>query len=447
MVPLNNFVPNETFKMEGIHLLKDFLKHNYFMTKLDMRDACYSIPVDKQSRCYFLFLKENSISSRFWCLTFSTASRIFTKVKKPVVAFIRAKGILIIIYLDDILLAAPTFEECNRNTSFVIDLLKSLGFRINREKGELIPSHHIPFLGFTMDSIQMSVSLPMQKILSIQSMATFLKDSLQSVPLIMSSKFIGMCSATRPAVFQAPAHYRYLQSVKNLVLQNSLNPIEAYNKEVYLTEKARKDLTWWESRLQFHYSQPINFPPPSKVITSDASDYGWGIWSDGEEHSQHSLVRRRDKVAYKSERVAGRFYWPKAICQMSALPYSHSSSNEQHNSSSLCEQNRGHYFFRFMYASPSYVGMGRGKKHSSVSCISSRSAKLNSRHSFSSDRSRFRVDVKPFNFSTSSFNLQYSENKPVCYPNEQQKFQILCPGSQIQKQWRQMHSQFLGQVI
>ena len=144
-----------------------------------------------------------------------------------------------------------------------------------------------------------------------------------------------------------------------------------------------------------------------------------------------SLVRRRDKVAYKSERVDGRFYWPKAICQMSALPYSHSSSNGQHNSSSLCEQNRGHYFFRSMYASPSYVGLGRGKEHSSVSCTSSRSAKLNSRHSFSSDRSRFRVDVKPFNFSTSLFNLQYSKSRPVCYPSEQSssKFCVLVPRS------------------
>ena len=104
---------------------------------------------------------------------------------------------------------------------------------------------------------------------------------------------------------------------------------------------------------------------------------------------------------------------------MSALPYSHSSSNGQHNSSSLCEQTRRHYFFRSMYASPSYVGMGRGKKHSSVSHISSRSAKLNSIHSFSSDQSRFRVDVKPFNFSTCLFNLQYSESRPVCYPSEQ----------------------------
>ena len=116
---------------------------------------------------------------------------------------------------------------------------------------------------------------------------------------------------------------------------------------------------------------------------------------------------------------------------MSALPYSHSSSDGQHNSSSLCEQNREHYFFRTMYVSRRYVGIGRGKKYSSVSCISSRSAKLNSRHSFSSNRSRFRVDVKPFNFSTSLLNLQYSESRPVCYLSEQPcpKLCVLVPRS------------------
>ena len=306
--------------------------------------------------------------------------------------------------------------------------MSPLVFVLTGKKSELIPSHHIPFLGFVMDSIQMSISLLMEMILSIQSMAMFLKDSLQTVSLRMLSKFIGMCSATRLAVLQAPAHYRQLQFVKNLVSRNSLNPIEAYDKEVYLAEKARKDLAWWESRLEFHYSQPINFPPPSKVITSDASDYGRGIWSDGE-HSQGLWSDEEIKWHINLKEI--RFYWPKAICQMSALPYSHLSSNGQHNSSSLCEQNRGHYFFRSMYASPSYVGMGRDKKHSSVSCISSRSAKLNTRHSFSSDGSRFRVDVKPFNFSTSLFNLQYSESRPVCYPSDQpsSKFCVLVPRS------------------
>ena len=115
--PLNNFVPDETFKMEGIHLLTDFLKPDYFMIKLDMRDAYYSIPINKQSRCYKQFIFERKLY-QFKVLVFglSTAPRIFTKVMKPVVAFIQARGILIIIYLDDILLAAPTFEECKTET-------------------------------------------------------------------------------------------------------------------------------------------------------------------------------------------------------------------------------------------------------------------------------------------------------------------------------------------
>ena len=53
---------------------------------------------------------------------------------KPVVAFIRSKGILIIIYLDDILLAAPTYDQCLSQRNFVNDLLQFLVFRINLEK-------------------------------------------------------------------------------------------------------------------------------------------------------------------------------------------------------------------------------------------------------------------------------------------------------------------------
>ena len=69
--------------------MTDFLKHNYFMTKLDMRDAYYSIPVNKQSRRYLQFIFEGKLCQfKVLMFGFSTAPRIFTKVMKPVVAFI-----------------------------------------------------------------------------------------------------------------------------------------------------------------------------------------------------------------------------------------------------------------------------------------------------------------------------------------------------------------------
>ena len=180
--PLNKFVPNQTFKMEGIHLLKDFLKPNYFMTKLDLSDAYCSIPIDKHSRRYLQFIFEGKLY-QFKVLVFglNTAPRIFSRCMKPVVAFIRLKGILIIIYLDDILLAAQTYHECHCQTNFAIDLLESLGFRINCEKRQLIPSQHIPFLGFVVDSTTMTIGLPLEKIASIQSLAATLKESSQPV--------------------------------------------------------------------------------------------------------------------------------------------------------------------------------------------------------------------------------------------------------------------------
>ena len=120
--PLNKFVPNQTFKTEGIHFLKDFLKPNYFMTKLDLSDAYYCIPIDKHSRRYLQFIFEGKLY-QFKVLVFglNTAPRIFSKCMKPVVPSICSEGILIIIYLDDTLLAAPTYEECLGQTNFVID--------------------------------------------------------------------------------------------------------------------------------------------------------------------------------------------------------------------------------------------------------------------------------------------------------------------------------------
>ena len=69
--------------MVGIHFLKDYLNPDYFMTKLDMRDAYYSVPIDERSRCYIQFMFEGKLY-QFKVLVFglSTAPRIFTKVMK-----------------------------------------------------------------------------------------------------------------------------------------------------------------------------------------------------------------------------------------------------------------------------------------------------------------------------------------------------------------------------
>ena len=96
--PLNRFVPNQKFRMESILLLKDILKPNSFLTKIDLNDAFYSIPIAKKSRKYLQFIYHNKLY-QFCVLPFgiSTAPRVFSKILKPVIALLRTRGISLII--------------------------------------------------------------------------------------------------------------------------------------------------------------------------------------------------------------------------------------------------------------------------------------------------------------------------------------------------------------
>ena len=47
---LNSFVQTEHFKMEGIHMLKEFLKPGKWMTKVDLKDTYFMIPVATNHR-------------------------------------------------------------------------------------------------------------------------------------------------------------------------------------------------------------------------------------------------------------------------------------------------------------------------------------------------------------------------------------------------------------
>jgi Reverse transcriptase (RNA-dependent DNA polymerase) len=106
---------------------------------------------------------------QFRCLLFglSSAPRDFTKVLKVVVMALRKKGIRLIIYLDDILLMNASRRHLLDNLSTTIQLLTSLGFLINWEKSICIPTQQIEYLGLIVDSRQLSLALPREKLVVI----------------------------------------------------------------------------------------------------------------------------------------------------------------------------------------------------------------------------------------------------------------------------------------
>ena len=124
------------------------LRPGDWAASVDLKDAYFHVAIDHHFHRFLRFGWKNKLY-QFLVLPFGLclAPFVFTALTKPIIAFLRARGIRVIFYLDDILVIGATKEECETNLAFVLQLLQSLGFLINWKKSNLIPSQLFRFLG------------------------------------------------------------------------------------------------------------------------------------------------------------------------------------------------------------------------------------------------------------------------------------------------------------
>ena len=207
------------------------------------------------------------------------AMRVFTKLLKPVFAYLRELGFESVIYVDDSLLQGETIEECLDNIRATLDSLQELGFVIHPEKSVLHPTQVITFLGFIIDTVNMTVTLTLEKKEKIKNMAHGLLHGRQ-VTVRMVSRFIGNITASFEAVPYGRLHYRYLEHCKTKALEYNGYNFEA---KCILTDEAKKEVLWWTDNIMDSYAYIRATPQIDQIIHTDASKHlggGWGA-SDG----------------------------------------------------------------------------------------------------------------------------------------------------------------------
>ncbi|KAM7284238.1 uncharacterized protein ISCGN_001335, partial [Ixodes scapularis] len=90
--------------MEGWHSVRDLAQQGDSMIRIDLKDAYLSVPICLQDRPWLGF-REGDRVYRWNVLPFGlrSAPRVFTKLLKPVAAYLRSKGLRIVMFLDDML--------------------------------------------------------------------------------------------------------------------------------------------------------------------------------------------------------------------------------------------------------------------------------------------------------------------------------------------------------
>ena len=275
---LNRFVTPHHFKMESIRTVKGVMQKGDWLCKLDLKDAYLTIPIHQSQQPLLRFLW-NSRMWQFKVLPFglSSAPWVFTKLTKPISSTLRRLGIRMILYLDDMLIMSRTQAEASTNLATVMTLLVGLGFIVNLRKSVLTPTQQVEFLGFTLDSQKMAISLPQDKLHALKKQARKIKEQGRTTVQELS-RLLGMMVAAHPAILPAPLYYRHLEAVKIKLLQTG----GSYTSEISeLSPRMMEELTWWTSTVSQANGRPLQIEKWDMTIHSDASKVGWGASCNG----------------------------------------------------------------------------------------------------------------------------------------------------------------------
>ena len=209
---------------------------------------------------------------------YTAGPRKFTKLLKPALAALRKAGITLAAYLDDIIILGRTIEKCRKTFFIVLELLQSLGFVIHPQKSIFVPSTVMEFLGFIIDSNNMTVTLTEAKKVAIKDLCTQVLTSKQNT-IRDIARLLGKFSSSFIGVPEGKLHFRWLERNKTKELARRRGK---FDKPITLTREAKSEITWWKDNILTSYS-PIIRDNPSVIITTDASLLGWGACWDGRE--------------------------------------------------------------------------------------------------------------------------------------------------------------------
>ena len=166
--------------------------------------------------------------------------RLFTKLLKPVMAQLHRWGFISTIFFDDTLLMGDSELECVQNVKASLCLFEKLGFVIHPEKSVLAPTHLITYLGFEINSVDMTVTLMREKKEKkiFNTAASLL--TLSSCSIRFLAKFIGQIVASFPGIQYGPLWYRNMENDKIEGLKMSKGNFDA---NIQLSEMALAEIS------------------------------------------------------------------------------------------------------------------------------------------------------------------------------------------------------------
>lgn len=277
----NSFVENRPFRYEQMADFMLDLGRDDHLTSWNVADAFHDVlPATREiaplafrvgSTIYFPLPMPFGLKLAPW---------IWTKLMRPVVAYLRARGFKLMPYMGDFgcLAATPhraspvTRAQATAGRSEAIAVFRRLGIEIHKTKGAAIGTQTLPLMGFPIDTSRCLLLLKPDRLRSVVGSAVSLRRHATThrrwVTLRALQRFCGAAVSTSPAV---PDARFYLQALY------ACFPTGPRRGMRQLSARALKDLEWWCGLATCpDVGRALWQQPVQGELTTDACGYGCG---------------------------------------------------------------------------------------------------------------------------------------------------------------------------
>ena len=248
---VNHYASLDPCKYDSLQDALKLMKKGYYMAKVDLESAYRSVrihPDDYNATGIKFKFPGNATSTYMYDtrLPFGAPKSpgIFNRITQAVKRMMFRKGYdLMIVYLDDWLILGPDKDSCKLALNELLNLLRDLGFSISYNK-VFPPTTSLVCLGIFIDSMEVTISLPSEKVGELEALISHFANSKQSTKRQLQSlagKLNWACQVVRGG-------RTYLRRV----LDNSSVLAKPQHK-VILTDDLQADIAWWSTYfLHFH---------------------------------------------------------------------------------------------------------------------------------------------------------------------------------------------------
>ena len=307
----NKDVLKQHFKMQTLQAAVDLMVPGAYMASIDFKDAYFSVPIRKEDQKYLRFYWRNQ-KYTFTVLPngLSSGPRDFTKLTKVLFSYLKKRGYLNTIYIDDSFCLGYSYQECCDNVLTTVDVSRKAGFVVHPDKSVFFPTQVLVFLGFILNSIDMTIRLTKDKIEKLKKLISKLLYKTET-KIKEVSEVVGSLVATFPGVKYGKLYYRQLSNEQSKALKESKGDFES---RMIISVQAKNDLTWWLHNLEQEFVS-IVLPIPDISLKCDASDIGWGGLTDvnktggqwkKEEQNFHINVKELLAILYSLQSLCGK---------------------------------------------------------------------------------------------------------------------------------------------